>query len=75
MIHTIVYSFSTTFLVYIHPFTECLLCAHPLHSNFPLYYSVDYNASNLESGEIHGGLNDEITIVAIQTLLLIVMVI
>ena len=50
----------------IRPFTECLLHAHPVHSDFRLSKPVDYYVNNLENGVILSYINDEIKIVAIQ---------
>ena len=50
--------------VWIRPFTECLLRAHPVHSDFRLFEPVDCYISNLENAVSY--INDEIKIVQIQ---------
>ena len=50
----------------IRPFTECLMRAHPVHSDFRLSESVDSYVNNLENGVILSYINYEIKIVAIQ---------
>ena len=48
------------------PFTECLVRAHPVHTDFRLSEPVDCYVDNLENGVILSNINDEIKIVANQ---------
>ena len=50
----------------IRPFTECLVCMHPVHSDFRLSEPVDCYVNNWENGIILSYMNDEIKIVTIQ---------
>ena len=52
--------------MHIRPFTECLVCAHPVHSDFRLSEPVDCHVNNLENGVILSYINNEIKIVTIQ---------
>ena len=50
----------------IRPFTEWLVRAHPVHSDFRLSEPVDCFVDNLKNGVLLCYTNDEIKIVAIQ---------
>ena len=50
----------------IRPFTEWLVRAHPVHSDFRLSEPVDCYVDNLKNGVILSYINYEIKIVAIQ---------
>ena len=52
--------------VAIRPFTEWLVRAHPVHSDFRLSEPVYCYVNNLENGVILSYINDVIKIVAIQ---------
>ena len=52
--------------IHIRPFTEWLVRAHPVHSDFRLSEPVDCYVDNLKNGVILSYINDEIKIVAIQ---------
>ena len=48
------------------PFTECLMRAHPVHSDFRLSEPVDCYVINLENGVILSYITGQIKMVAIE---------